>query len=63
MLTNDPLEALAAAHARGRELRAEAATERLRVTSATRRTLAASLRRLADRLDPAPLARAPASQS
>jgi hypothetical protein len=63
MLTSDPLEFLALAHGRGRRLRAEAAAERLRGTSGTRRKLAVSLRRAADRLDPAPYANRPASQS
>jgi hypothetical protein len=53
----DPLDALVIAHGRGRELRAEAAAERLRGRWRTRRALAASMRRAADRLDPAPLAR------
>ncbi|HYT51746.1 MAG TPA: hypothetical protein VEL10_06045 [Gaiellaceae bacterium] len=57
MFTNDPLDALVAAHERARQLRAEAAAERLRGTSGTRRALAVSLRRAADRLDPAPLGR------
>jgi len=60
MFTSDPLDALVVAHERGRQLRAEAAAERLRGTSATRRALAVSLRRAADRLDPAPLARSQA---
>jgi hypothetical protein len=60
MSTLDPLDALFLAHERGRRLRAEAAAERLRSTSGTRRALAVSLRRAADRLDPAPLARRPA---
>jgi hypothetical protein len=63
MFTNDPLHALVVAHERGHRLRAEAASERMRSTPATRRVLAASLRRTADRLDRAPLARIPASQS
>jgi hypothetical protein len=57
MFTGDPLDALVVAHERGRELRAEAAAERLRGTSRTRRAIAVSLRRAADRLDLAPLAR------
>ena len=57
MLTSDPLDALVLAHERGRRLRAEAAAERLRSTSGTRHAVAAYLRRAADRLDPAPLAR------
>jgi hypothetical protein len=57
MFTSDPLDALVVTHERGRRLRAEAARERLRGTSRTRRTLAVSLRRAADHLDQAPLAR------
>jgi hypothetical protein len=63
MLTNDPLEVLGVAHERGRRLRAEAAAERLRGPTGTRRALAMSLRRAADRLDPGPFAKRPASQS
>jgi hypothetical protein len=54
MFTTDPREALVLAHERGRHLRAETAAERLRRASATRRVLAASLRRAADRVDPLP---------
>jgi hypothetical protein len=57
MLT-DPADGLAEIRERGRLLRAEAAAERLRAPSRTRRALAASLRYAADRVDPAPLARA-----
>ncbi len=57
MFINHPLDALEVAHGRGRQLRAEAAAERLRRTPETRRLLAVSLRRAADCLDPAPLAR------
>jgi hypothetical protein len=60
MFTSNPLDALAVAHAHGRELRAQAAAERLLGTSATRRAIAAYLRRAADRLDPAALATRPA---
>ena len=60
MFTSNPLDALAVAHAHGRELRAEAAAERLRGTSSARRAVAVSLRRAADRLDPAALAPRPA---
>ena len=60
MFTSHPLDALVVAHERGRQLCAEAAAERLRGTSGTRRALALFLRRAADRLDPAPLARRPA---
>jgi hypothetical protein len=62
MLTNDPRAALALAHQRSIHLRAEAAAERLRGSSPARRALAESLRRAADRLERAPLARRPASQ-
>ena len=57
MFIGHPLDALAVAHQRGRELREEAAAARLCGTSTTRRALAESLRRAADRLAPAPLAR------
>ena len=56
MLIMHPLDALAVAHERGRELHAEATAERLRGTSRTRRALAVSLRRAADLVDPTPLA-------
>jgi hypothetical protein len=55
MLTTDPHDALVLAHERARRLREETAVQRLRRTSGTRRALAASLRRAADRLDRAPL--------
>jgi hypothetical protein len=60
MFTSDPVSALVVAHARGRELRAEAAAERLCGTSGARRAIAVSLRRAADVLDPTALARRPA---
>jgi hypothetical protein len=60
MNISNPLDALAVAHAHGRELRADAAAERLFGTSGTRRAIALALRRLADRLDAAPLAARPA---
>lgn len=50
------LDGLGQAHEHARNLRQEAAAERLRRTAGTRRALALALRRLADRLDPAPLA-------
>jgi hypothetical protein len=62
MFTTDARDALVVAHEHGRRLRAEAAAERLCAASGTRRALAASLRRAADRLDRAPLRRVPASQ-
>jgi hypothetical protein len=60
MLIADPHLALTHAHERIRHLREESAAERLGRTPRTRRALAASLRRLADRLDPARLAPRPA---
>lgn len=60
MLPYDPRDALVLAHERARHLREETAAERLRRASGTRRALAASLRRAANRLDPAPLAPRPA---
>jgi hypothetical protein len=60
MFTSDPLDVLVAAHERGRRLRTEAATARLRGASPTRRALALSLRRAADRLDPVLRGPAPA---
>ena len=51
--TPDVHDQLALAHERGDRLRAEATAERLSAPSGPRRALAASLRRLADRLDPA----------
>ena len=63
MFSSNRLDALALAHERGRNLRAEAAAERLRGTTPTRRALAASLHRAADRLDAAPPPRRPALQS
>ena len=60
MLTMNPDDALVVAHQRARQLRAEAAAERVRRNAGTRRVLATSLRRLADRLDQAPFAPRPA---
>jgi hypothetical protein len=60
MFTSDPLSALVVAHARGRELRVEAAAERLCGASGARRAVAVFLRRAADRLAPAVLAAGPA---
>jgi len=60
MLTSDPHYALVLAHERARRLREESAAEHLRRASGTRRALAESLRRAADRLDPAPFAPRPA---
>jgi hypothetical protein len=48
-----PADALELAHQRGERLRAEAAAERLLGASPARRSVAASLRWFADRLDPA----------
>ena len=52
-LVPHPVDALALAHQRGDVLRAEAAAERLLGASPARRSVAASLRWFADRLDPA----------
>ncbi len=60
MLSADPRDGLVFAHERARRLREETATDRLRPASGTRRAVAASLRRAANRLDPAPLAPAAA---
>jgi hypothetical protein len=59
MFTSNAGEALLVAHQRPQSLREESAAARLRPRP-TRRALAASLRRAADRLDPAPLAPRPA---
>jgi hypothetical protein len=56
MLTIHPRDALSVVPERARHLRDEAAAEHLGLASGTRRALAASLRRVANRLDPAPLA-------
>jgi uncharacterized membrane protein YfbV (UPF0208 family) len=60
MVASDPRDALVLAHEHIRHLREETAAERLRRKSPTRRALADSLRRAADRLDRAPLAARPA---
>jgi hypothetical protein len=60
MFTTDPRDALMIAQARVRNLREERAAERLRRPSGARRAVAASLRRVANRLDPAALAARPA---
>jgi hypothetical protein len=53
MCITNPTDALLIAHERGDRLRAEAEAERLFPGRSTaRRALAASLRRVADRLDP-----------
>jgi hypothetical protein len=57
MLTSHPRDALVLAQERARRLREETAADDLRPASGTRRALATSLRRAANRLDPAPLAR------
>ena len=60
MLNVHPHDALDLADDRGRRLREEAAAERVRRAGGTRRAVATSLRRLANRLDPAPFAPRPA---
>jgi hypothetical protein len=62
MFTADPQDALLLAHERRDRLHAEAAAERFRAHSPKRRALAAVLRRAANRLDPAPLAKTATSQ-
>jgi hypothetical protein len=54
-LIPDPRDQLTIAHERGERFRSEASAERLDGSQGARRALAASLRRVADRLDPAPL--------
>jgi len=58
MLTNDPRDALVLAHEHARHLYAERAAEDVlrRRAAGTRRILAESMRRAANRLDPTPLA-------
>ena len=53
-LIPDPRDQLTIAHERGEQLRSEVASERLAGPPPARRALAASLRRAANRLDPAP---------
>jgi hypothetical protein len=55
MFISNARDALDVAEARGRLFRDGAAAERLRTASGFRRTVAASLRRVADRLDPVAL--------
>jgi hypothetical protein len=55
-LIPDPRDQLTFAHERGRQLRVDAAAARRRDRAGARRAVAASLRRAADRLDPAPRA-------
>jgi hypothetical protein len=60
MFIAHPRDGLVVAHERGRQPHAQAAAERMRSPSTSRRALAVSLRRAADRLDPVPLACQPA---
>jgi hypothetical protein len=60
MFANDPRDALALLHSRGRSLRQERAAEAFRRTERRGSSLAALLRRAADRLDPTPVAHRPA---
>jgi hypothetical protein len=62
MIISDPQDTLLIARERANRLRAEAAAERFRAHSPKRRALAAGLRRAANRLDPAPLAKTATSQ-
>ena len=59
MLTIDPRDTLVLAHEHVRRLRDEAAGDRARPAGSTRRAVAGSLRRAANRLDPAPRAALP----
>jgi len=56
MLSSSAQDVLAVAHQRGNRLREESAAQRFRRPSRSRAALAASLRRVADHLDRAPLA-------
>jgi hypothetical protein len=60
MVSHDPLDELALVSERARRFQEDAAAERFRRSTGTRRALAGSLRRLAARLDPAPFAPRPA---
>ncbi|MEP7335357.1 MAG: hypothetical protein ABI717_06210 [Actinomycetota bacterium] len=60
MFIAHPLDLLVVANDRARDLCREASVARLRRAAGSRHVLAASLRRLADRLDPTPLAARPA---
>jgi hypothetical protein len=60
MFANDPRDALALLQNRGRSLRQERAAEAFRRTERRGASLAALLRRAADRLDPTPVAHRPA---
>lgn len=54
-LIPDARDQLTIAHERGEQLRSEASVDRAGGPHGPRRVLASSLRRVADRLDPAPL--------
>ena len=56
MFTSDPRDVLVVAHDHIRHLREETSANRFRPRTKARRTLAASLRRAAERLDPTALA-------
>jgi hypothetical protein len=60
MFANDPRDALALLHGRGRSLRQERAAEAFRRPERRGASLAALLRRAADRLDPTPVVHRPA---
>jgi hypothetical protein len=60
MFANDPRDALALLESRGRSLRQERAAEAFRRTERRGASLAALLRRAADRLDPTPVVHRPA---
>jgi hypothetical protein len=56
MITTDPRDTLVLSAQRASRLHAEAEVERMRELSKLRRALALTLRRTADRLEPAPRA-------
>jgi hypothetical protein len=60
MFISDPHDELIVAHDRGRRLHEERAAEGFRRASRRGRSLAALLRRAADRLDPTPVVHRPA---
>jgi hypothetical protein len=60
MFISDPRDTLEVVHSRGRDLRRERAAEGFRRGARRGASLAALLRRAADRLDPTPVAHRPA---
>jgi hypothetical protein len=60
MFISDPRDTLEVVHSRGRALRRERAAEEFRRSTRRGASLAALLRRAADRLDPTPVVHRPA---